>query len=282
MTMPAKPLAAAILFTMMVSSPLAAQTAPTGADKNAAPEKYTPSVGQQGKDVVWVPTSQALVDRMLQMAQLTADDRLVDLGSGDGRLVITAAKHGAISRGIEFNPDLVAISKRAAQAEGVAQRATFEQADIFESDFSDASVVTLFLLPSLNLRLRPTLLDMKPGTRVVSNSFAMEAWEPDESVEVKENCTNYCHAYKWIVPAKVAGTWKIGERELELKQTFQVLDGTLSDGANQRRISNARLNGANITFSVDGQTYSGKVDNKQMRGTINGKSDWTARMVSMQ
>jgi len=280
--MPAKPLAAAILFTMMVSSPLAAQTAPTGADKNAAPEKYTPSVGQQGKDVVWVPTSQALVDRMLQMAQLTADDRLVDLGSGDGRLVITAAKHGAISRGIEFNPDLVAISKRAAQAEGVAQRATFEQADIFESDFSDASVVTLFLLPSLNLRLRPTLLDMKPGTRVVSNSFAMEAWEPDESVEVKENCTNYCHAYKWIVPAKVAGTWKIGERELELKQTFQVLDGTLSDGANQRRISNARLNGANITFSVDGQTYSGKVDNKQMRGTINGKSDWTARMVSMQ
>jgi len=280
--MPAKPLAAAILFTMMVSSPLAAQTAPTGADKNAAPEKYTPSVGQQGKDVVWVPTSQALVDRMLQMAQLTADDRLVDLGSGDGRLVITAAKHGAISRGIEFNPDLVAISKRAAQAEGVAQRATFEQADIFESDFSDASVVTLFLLPSLNLRLRPTLLDMKPGTRVVSNSFAMEAWEPDESVEVKENCTNYCHAYKWIVPAKVAGTWKIGERELELKQTFQVLDGTLSDGANQRRISNARLNGANITFSVDGQTYSGKVDNKQMRGTINGKSDWTARLVSMQ
>lgn len=282
MTMPAKPLVAAILFTMMVSTPLAAQTAPTASDKNAAPEKYTPSVGQQGKDVVWVPTSQALVDRMLQMAQLTADDRLVDLGSGDGRLVITAAKRGTVSRGIEFNPDLVAISKQAAQAEGVTQRATFEQADIFESDFSDASVVTLFLLPSLNLRLRPTLLDMKPGTRVVSNSFAMEAWEPDETVEVKENCTNYCHAYKWIVPAKVAGTWKIGERELELKQTFQMLDGTLSDGANQRRISNARLNGANITFSVDGQTYSGKVDNKQMRGTIDGKSDWTARLVSMQ
>lgn len=282
MTTPAKPLVAAILFTMMVSSPLAAQTAPTAPDKNATPEKYTPSVGQQGKDVVWVPTSQALVDRMLQMAQLTADDRLVDLGSGDGRLVITAAKRGAVSRGIEFNPDMVAISKQAAQAEGVAQRATFEQADIFESDFSDASVVTLFLLPSLNLRLRPTLLDMKPGTRVVSNSFAMEAWEPDESVEVKENCTNYCHAYKWIVPTKVAGTWKLGERELQLKQTFQMLDGTLSDGANQRRISNARLNGANITFSVDGQTYSGKVDNKQMRGTIDGKSDWTAQLVSMQ
>lgn len=282
MTTPAKPLVAAILFTMTVSSPLAAQTAPAAADNNATTKQYTPSVGQQGKDVVWVPTSQALVDRMLQMARLTADDRLVDLGSGDGRLVITAAKRGAVSRGIEFNPDLVAISKRAAQAEGVAQRATFEQADIFESDFSDATVVTLFLLPSLNLRLRPTLLDMKPGTRVVSNSFAMEAWEPDESVEVKENCTNYCHAYKWIVPAKVAGTWKIGERELQLKQTFQMLDGTLSDGANQRRISNARLNGAHITFSVDGQTYSGKVENKQMRGTIDGKADWTARLVSMQ
>ncbi|HLU03508.1 MAG TPA: class I SAM-dependent methyltransferase, partial [Advenella sp.] len=193
-----------------------------------------------------------------------------------------AAKRGAASRGIEFNPDLVAISKRAAQTEGVAQRATFEQADIFESDFSDASVVTLFLLPSLNLRLRPTLLDMKPGTRVVSNSFAMEAWEPDESVEVKENCTNYCHAYKWIVPAKVAGTWKLGERELQLTQTFQMLDGTLSDGADKRRISNARLNGADITFSVDGQTYSGKVDNEQMRGTMNGKTNWTARRVSMQ
>ncbi len=282
MTTPVQTLIAALLFTMTVSSPLAAQTAPTAADNSAATKQYSPSVGQQGKDVVWVPTSQALVDRMLQMAQLTADDRLVDLGSGDGRLVITAAKRGAISRGIEFNPDLVAISKQAAQAEGVTQRATFEQADIFESDFSDATVVTLFLLPSLNLRLRPTLLDMKPGTRVVSNSFAMEAWEPDESVEVKENCTNYCHAYKWIVPAKVAGTWKIGERELQLKQTFQMLDGTLNDGANQRRISNARLNGANITFSVDGQTYSGKVENKQMRGTIDGKADWTARLVSMQ
>ncbi|MGO1768090.1 MAG: SAM-dependent methyltransferase [Advenella sp.] len=280
--MPAKPLVAAMLFTMIVSSPLAAQTATPASENDAAAEQYTPSVGQQGKDVVWVPTSQALVDRMLEMAQLTANDRLVDLGSGDGRLVITAAKHGAISRGIEFDPDLVAMSKRAAQAEGVTERATFEQADIFESDFSDASVVTLFLLPSLNLRLRPTLLDMKPGTRVVSNSFAMEAWEPDESVEVKEDCTNYCHAYKWIVPAKVAGTWKIGERELQLEQRFQVLDGTLSDGANQRRISNARLNGANITFSVDGQTYSGKVDNKQMRGTIDGKTDWTARLVSMQ
>lgn len=282
MPMPAKPLVAAMLFTMIVSSPLAAQTATPASENDAAAEQYTPSVGQQGKDVVWVPTSQALVDRMLEMAQLTANDRLVDLGSGDGRLVITAAKHGAISRGIEFDPDLVAMSKRAAQAEGVTERATFEQADIFESDFSDASVVTLFLLPSLNLRLRPTLLDMKPGTRVVSNSFAMEAWEPDESVEVKEDCTNYCHAYKWIVPAKVAGTWKIGERELQLEQRFQVLDGTLSDGANQRRISNARLNGANITFSVDGQTYSGKVDNKQMRGTIDGKTDWTARLVSMQ
>ncbi|AHG63219.1 SAM-dependent methyltransferase [Advenella mimigardefordensis] len=282
MTMPAKPLVAALLFAMMVSPPLAAQTAATQSDSNPAAEKYTPSVGQQGKDVVWVPTSQALVDRMLEMAELTADDRLVDLGSGDGRLVITAAKRGAVARGIEFNPDMVAISKEAAKTEGVTERAVFEQADIFESDFSDASVVTLFLLPSLNLRLRPTLLDMKPGTRVVSNSFAMEAWEPDESVEVKENCTNYCHAYKWIVPAQVAGTWKIGERELELKQTFQMLDGTLSDGTNERRISNARLNGASITFSVDGQTYSGQVDDKQMRGTIDGKTDWTAQLVSMQ
>ena len=282
MTMPAKSLIAATLFTITVSTPLAAQTAAPTAEKSTATEQYAPSVGQQGKDVVWVPTSQTLVDRMLEMAELTANDRLVDLGSGDGRLVITAAKRGAVSRGIEYNPDMVAISKRAAQAEGVTERATFEQADIFESDFSDASVVTLFLLPSLNLRLRPTLLDMKPGTRVVSNSFAMEDWQPDESVEVKDNCTNYCHAYKWTVPAKVAGTWKLGERQLELKQTFQMLDGTLRDASGAKRISNARLDGENITFSVDGQTYTGKVSDKQMRGQVDGKSDWTARLVTMQ
>ena len=280
MTLPMKPLLAASLLAFVAGAPAAAQnTAPANVPDSG---EYAPLVGQQGKDVVWVPTSQKLVDSMLELAELSPSDRLVDLGSGDGRLVITAAKRGAVARGIEYNPDMVAMSKRAAQAEGVTERATFEQADIFESDFSDASVVTLFLLPSLNLRLRPTLLDMKPGTRVVSNSFAMENWEPDETVEVTEDCTNYCHAYKWTIPAKVAGTWQVGNRKLELQQTFQMLDGTLSDGKNAMRINNARLHGENITFSVEGNTYTGKVGDKQMRGTVNGKSEWSAKLLSMQ
>ncbi len=283
MILPAKSLLAAALFAFTASGPLSAQTpAPANTPETTTEEEYTPSLGQQGKDVIWLPTSQALVDQMLDMANLTAEDRLVDLGSGDGRLVITAAKRGAAARGIEYNPDMVAVSKRTAQAEGVGDKVTFEQADIFESDFSDASVVTLFLLPKLNMRLRPTLLDMKPGTRVVSNSFAMEDWEPDETAEVKEGCTNYCHAYKWTIPAKVAGKWQLGDRELILNQQFQMLEGTISNGGASTPITDARLDGENITFSANGQTYTGKVNNRQMQGTINGTSNWTAKLVSMQ
>lgn len=240
---------------------------------------YTPSVGQAGKDVIWVPTSQPLVDRMLDMAKLTPKDRLVDLGSGDGRTVITAAKRGAIARGIEFNPELVALSKRAAEAEGVAGRASFEQADIFASDFSDATVVTLFLLPALNLRLRPTLLDMKPGTRVVSNSFDMGEWQPDETARVKEGCKDYCNAYKWVVPAKVAGTWTLAGKELVLTQEFQMLQGEMRSAQAAQPLSAGRLDGTRIQFSLGKDRYSGVVDGRQMRGTINGKAAWSATLA---
>lgn len=246
--------------------------------QEALPKPYAPTVGQAGKDVVWVPTSQVLVDRILDMAKLTKDDRLVDLGSGDGRTVITAAKRGAIARGIEFNPDMVALSRRAAEAEGVAKRATFEQADIFKSDFSNATVVTLFLLPDLNVRLRPTLLDMKPGTRVVSNSFMMGDWQPDESAQVKDGCTNYCNAYKWIVPAKVGGTWKLGDQELVLNQTFQKVDGNLRQGGTAVPVIGS-LEGTHIAFTVGSDSYAGEVNGSQMRGTVNGKA-WTASRVT--
>ncbi|MFT4173010.1 MAG: class I SAM-dependent methyltransferase [Rhodocyclaceae bacterium] len=236
---------------------------------------YEPTVGQAGKDVIWVPTSQALIDRMLDMAALTPRDRLVDLGSGDGRTVITAAKRGAVARGIEFNPDMVALSKRAAQAEGVTGKATFEQADIFESNFSDATVVTLFLLPDLNVRLRPIILDMKPGTRVVSNSFTMGDWEPDETANVADGCTGYCSALKWVVPAKVAGTWKMAGKELALTQKYQMLEGTLRDGDTTARIIDARMNGTQIQFSVGKQRYVGQVAGNAMQGTVDGAT-WTA------
>ena len=236
----------------------------------------TPQVGQAGKDVIWLPTNQALVDRMLDMAGLTAQDRLVDLGSGDGRTVITAAKRGAIARGIEYNGDLVAVAKKAASAEGVAQRATFEQADIFKSDFSNATVVTLFLLPNLNMRLRPTLLAMKPGTRIVSNSFNMEDWEPDETARVDNSCDSFCTAYKWVVPAQVAGTWRLGERQLVLQQTFQMLSGELREGGNALAISDARMDGTRIRFSAGNRRYSGEVSGSSMRGTVDGGGSWTA------
>jgi len=267
-----KSLASAALCAMAWHASVAAQTTATETSN------YEPTVGQSGKDVVWVPTPQALVDRMLAMAELTPEDRLVDLGSGDGRTVITAAKRGATARGIEFNPDMVALAQRAAKAEGVADKAKFEQADIFESDFSEATVLTLFLLPSLNERLRPIILEMKPGTRVVSNSFTMGDWQPDESARVSENCSAYCNAHKWIVPAKVAGTWKLGDQELMLNQTYQMLSGSLRDGSHIAPITDARLNGEAIQFTAGNHRYTGKVSGKNMSGTTQDNTPWQATL----
>lgn len=243
----------------------------------AADEPYTPTVGQSGKDVVWVPTGDSLVERMLDMVELKPEDRLVDLGSGDGRTVIAAAKRGvAEARGIEYNPDLVELSKRNAEAAGVADKVKLEHGDIFESDFSNATVVTMFLLPSLNLRLRPTLLDMPPGTRIVSNSFHMEDWQADETAEVEGDCSSWCKAYKWVVPAKVEGTWKLGEQQLVLRQTFQMLEGSLRTGGKAADIADARMDGKQISFSVGKQRYVGEVDGNAIEGTINGNTAWTA------
>ena len=238
---------------------------------------YQPTVGQSGKDVVWVPTPQELVDRMLQMAQITPQDYLVDLGSGDGRTVITAAQRGTRAHGVEFNPEMVTLSKNAAQAAGVSKTATFEQGDIFKTDFSKATVITLFLLPDLNLRLRPTLLQMKPGTRVVSNSFTMENWKPDETVNASDQgCKAYCSAYKWIVPAQVEGKWTVDGKTLALTQKFQFLEGTLTRDGNAMPISDARLNGPRIEFTVADARYTGTVDGDAMSGTIEGGGNWRA------
>src|SRR5688500_13084308 len=206
-------------------------------DKGTPPSsaEFQPEVGQAGKDVVWVPTPQALVDKMLDMGKVTARDYVIDLGSGDGRTVITAAKRGATAVGIEYNPDMVTLSERAAKKEGVTDRARFMKADLYSADLSKATVITMFLLPELNLRLRPKLLDLKPGTRIVSNSFTMDDWEPDERATITAECSSWCTALFWIVPAKVEGTWQTEKGPLTLKQTFQMLSGTfagapISDG----------------------------------------------------
>ncbi len=249
-----------------------------GARAQAQPAKqeYQPHVGQQGKDVVWVPTPQVLVDRMLDMAKVTPKDYVIDLGSGDGRTVITAAKRGAKALGIEYNPDMVALSKRNAAKEGVNNKASFVKADLFESDFSKATVITMFLLPDINLKLRPKILDLKPGTRIVSNSFDMGEWKPDETATVTEGCNNWCTAYLWIVPAHVEGTWKLPQGELALKQTFQVVAGTLQSGSHTQPITNGKLNGDQISFTAGGTTYTGRVNGNAMEGTTQSGGNWKA------
>jgi len=262
-------LLAALLATAALALPV---TAP------AADTDYTPHVGQEGKDVIWVPTPQALVDKMLDMAKLTAKDIHFDLGSGDGRTVIAAAKRGAQAVGVEFNPDMVALSERAATKEGVSAKAKFINGDIFQTDFSHATVVTLYLLPSLNLKLRPTLLKMKPGTRIVSHAFTMDDWQPDQT-ENEEGRS----AYLWIVPAPVDGTWKVPGGELTFKQNFQVITGTLKQGGKDSAFK-GRLSGDQISFAVqdaDGarREFSGRVSGNAMQGAVKqagAEAKWSA------
>jgi SAM-dependent methyltransferase len=213
---------------------------------------------------------------MLDMAKVTAKDYVIDLGSGDGRTVITAAKRGAKALGIEYNPDMVELSKRNAAKEGVSDKASFVKADLFESDFSQAQVITMFLLPDINIRLRPKILDLKPGTRIVSNSFTMGDWNADETATVKDGCASYCTAHLWIVPAKVEGTWQTPQGELALKQTYQMISGTLKSANGSTAITNGKLNGDQITFSAGGTEYSGRVNGNSIEGSSKPGSSWKA------
>jgi hypothetical protein len=248
-------------------------------DKPAGPH-YEPEVGQQGKDVVWVPTPQSLVDKMLDIAKVTPADFVIDLGSGDGRTVITAAKRGARALGIEYNPDMVALSQRNAEKEGVTDKAAFMKADLFESDFSRATVITMFLLPDINLKLRPKILGLKPGTRIVSNSFTMGEWQHDRSVNATEGegCQSYCTAYLWIVPAKVDGSWKLPEAELTIKQDFQMITGTLKAAGKSTAIK-GRMSGDHIQFKAGDAEYRGRVGADGIKGTVKARSgtgEWSA------
>lgn len=239
--------------------------------------EYQPEVGQHGKDVVWVPSPQQLVDKMLDMAKVTPRDFLMDLGSGDGRTVITAAKRGVRALGVEYNPDMVALSRRNAATAGVGDKATFVEADIFRTDLSKATVITLFLLTDLNLKLRPTILELTPGTRIVSNTFRMGDWEPDQTVEL--GCDTYCTAYLWIVPARVDGRWHTSRGELTLKQEFQKVSGTLKAGNVSSPVLRASLRGDQLTFLAGGSEYGGRVNGTVIEGTIKaaGKTEaWKA------
>jgi len=248
---------------------------------NTYAQEYQPSVGQEGKDVIWVPTPDSLIQAMLDVAKVTPEDYVMDLGSGDGRIVIAAAKRGARAVGFEFNPDMVALSRRNAEAAGVSGKATFVNADIFESDFSKATVITMYLLPQLNLKLRPTLLSYKPGTRVVSHAFTMGEWSADQTVE-QEGRT----AYLWIVPAQVEGTWackmSTGVAELNLTQQFQNAQGTLKWNGKVLTLSGVKIDGNRIRFVADNRNYSGLVHDNKIEGAViaNGTEEkWSAERV---
>ena len=252
-------------------------------------DNFEPHIGQPGKDVIWVPTPDEVVERMLVMAQVAPKDYVIDLGSGDGKIAIMAArKFGARALGVEYNPDMVKLSQSRAQAAGVASKASFRQADIFATDFGQATVITMYLLPALNLKLRPQLLSMRPGTRIVSHSFNMEDWEPDEVSNMDGK-----RAYFWLVPASVMGTWSLetaaggkSERlDLSIEQRFQVIRGSVALGSIQAGLRDAKLRGTQIGFAfVDNggarRDFSGQVSGGHMEGTFRNDAGaegrWTA------
>jgi SAM-dependent methyltransferase len=243
-----------------------------GKSREDCEREYAPRAGQRGKDVVWVPTNDIMVTRMLEMAKVTADDLVFDLGAGDGKIAITAAqRYGAAAVGVEYNPDLVRLAKCLVDVAGVNDRVSIWHGDIFETDFSDATVVVLYLSPTLNVRLRPKLLSMAPGTRVVSNSFTMGEWKPDARILSREG-----RAYLWIVPARVAGTWRFTSSQghspftVHLEQQFQELSGAA--GTQGVRLSEATLTGSRIelTFRERGEKLrlTGHVEGDRIRATL--------------
>ena len=251
-------LAAAISFALFFGSTAAAQDKP-----------FEPVVGQAGKDVVWVPTPEIMVEKMLDVAKVTAQDYVIDLGSGDGRNVIAAAKRGATALGVEYNPDMVNLSKRRAKEAGVPEKATFVQGDMYEADISKASVMALFLLPDNMNKLLPKFLALKPGSRIVSNTFSPEGWEADYQ-EVVPNCSAWCTVLLWVVPADAGGVWQLPQGTLTLEQNFQHLTGTLGSTP----ITDARLKGDEITFTAGTAKYTGRINGNAIEGTVasGGKS----------
>ncbi len=283
----ALPRTAGILIALWLAG---APWSPNGAAATEAPAQRAsePEIGQEGKDVPWVPTPEVLVDKMLDMAGVTADDLVIDLGSGDGRLVIAAARRGARAVGVELAPNLVALSERLAAEAGVSHRTEFIATDLFEFDLAPATVVTMFLLPDINYRLRSTLFDLRPGTRIVSNTWDLggsdtdpdaPGWAPDATA-VLDPCPTWCTSMLWIVPAKVAGAWATDIGELVLEQRFQEVSGELRTTDGTVAVTGGRLRGERISFTAGSVSYTGRVDGgSTMRGTAQtptGVAEWRA------
>lgn len=258
-----------LLFFLVISNAFSQSVTDFGDDQ------YKPSMGQSGKDVIWIPTGNELVTKMLKIANVGPSDLVYDLGAGDGKIAIAAARDfGAQAVGIEYNPDMAALGQRNAERSGVANKVKIIQGDIFKEDFSKATVVTLYLLPELNYQLRPTILKMKPGTRVVSHAFDMGDWQPDADID------NPAKGYFWIVPANVAGEWVFnsfdskGSTILKLSQKYQYVGGSITIGKKTQAILNPVLRGDTLQFSyVDNEnnlrSVALKFDEAQAKGNEN-------------
>ena len=237
-----------------------------------------PVLGQPGKDVVWIPSPNDMVEKMLDMAKVTPDDLVVDLGSGDGRNVIAAAKRGARALGVEYDPGLVEVSRRNAAAAGVADRVTIVQGDMFEADISKASVLILFLIPDNLRKLAPKFRGLAPGTRIVSNTYEISGWHPEFSDRTTP-CLTWCVASLYLVPPDVAGTWKIDDAELTLEQDLQLVFGEYSTSGLSVRIEGGRLRGNSISFTLNGVAYEGRVNGDTMEGVAKGRTTHTWKAV---
>jgi SAM-dependent methyltransferase len=238
----------------------------------AAWAQHAPPVpGQPGKDVVWIPSPGDMVEKMLDMARVTPDDFVIDLGSGDGRNVIAAARRGARALGVEYNPDLVEVARRAAAAAGVSDKATFVQGDMYEADISRATVLILFLIPDSLRKLAPRFRALKPGTRIVSNTYEIAGWYAEETGRTTP-CPSWCVANLYVVPPDVAGVWRLPDAKLTLEQDLQLVFGDYETGGLSVRIEGGRLHGNTIDFTVNGVAYEGRVNGDTMEGIAKGRA----------
>lgn len=257
---------ATCLAVMLTANPVFAQSAES---TKLGDEKYEPRVGQSGKDVIWVPTNDAVADAMLKAAKVKPTDLVYDLGAGDGKIAIAAAKNfGATAVGIEYNKDMADLAKRNTERAGVADKVTIINGDIFVEDFSKATVVTMYLLPDLNLKIRPTILKMAPGTRIVTNSFNMGDWEPDDTVG-----TGYAQGYFWVVPGNAAGKWSLKGMEgsqqpatLEITQRYQRVGGVLNIYGKSQPILGATLTGNRLKFSFTDHSNQSRIVDVTLNG----------------
>jgi SAM-dependent methyltransferase len=267
---------------MHVMLMLAIAALPASAQSQTQDKPFVPVSGQAGKDVVWVPSPPEMVNKMLEIAKVTPADYVIDLGSGDGRNVIAAAKLGATALGVEYNPDMVKLSQRLAKEAGVENKARFVEGDMYEADISKASVMALFLLPVNLNKLVPKFLDLKPGSRIVLNTFGIDGWEPDYRTSLPQGseCESWCDILLLIVPAKVAGTWNLNNGgRLVLTQEYQTVQGSLTLNGQQYTVEKGRLNGEDLTFVANNQIFNGKVKGARIDGSItatNGPTAWSA------